>query len=237
MIQKTKDYSLFKNVVGNRELNNPHLLNLTNSILANNMLAVNPIIVNAEMAIIDGQHRFEVAKANNLDIYYVVLEKATLENVQTLNTYSRNWRLEDYVDSYITTGNQNYVTLKEFSEQYGVGLSLAANLLGGKMLDNDNVVWTIKSGKFKTNNTNIEKASRFMDRIEEIKPYTESNAWRDREFLNAMLKVYKQVSHKKVMHKLSIGRKKIQRQVVLTDYLRSLEDIINYRNVNTLRFF
>lgn len=85
---QTNDYSLFKTLKGNRSINQAHLYRLTKSIKEKYLLS--PIVVNEHFEIIDGQHRFNAAKANNLPINYMIAVGYGLNEVQILNTNSSN---------------------------------------------------------------------------------------------------------------------------------------------------
>lgn len=127
MIQKTTKYEQFKFLNGNRKLHLGHLARLTMSIAKRNMLEQNPIMVNENMEVIDGQHRLEVARANKLPIYYVVVANTGITEVLDLNTNVRNWKLPDYVDSLIASGNKQMQYLKSFCDEWG--LSLTAGMI------------------------------------------------------------------------------------------------------------
>ena len=85
MIQKTKDYEMFKFRDDNRPLSQPHLKALIDSIKSKNLLEMRPIQVNAQFEVIDGQHRIAAAKALGVDIYYQVEESLNPEDIIRLN--------------------------------------------------------------------------------------------------------------------------------------------------------
>ena len=123
MIQKTTNYDIFKVLRGNRNLNAGHLSRLSMSVAKRNLLEYNPILVNENMEVVDGQHRLEVAKQNKLPIWYMVAPTTTLQEVLDLNENVRNWKLTDYVDSLIIQGNRTMMYLREFCDEYEISLS------------------------------------------------------------------------------------------------------------------
>jgi len=135
MIQKTTNYDLFKTVRGNRTINTNHLAKLTLSVAKKNLLEYAPIMVNESMEVIDGQHRLEVARQQNLPIYYTIVPRAGLGEVIELNTTLRNWKLVDFVDSMIVQGNPDMKYLREFCDDYSIsitqGLKLHVGAVGG----------------------------------------------------------------------------------------------------------
>ena len=123
MIQKTTDYSKFKTLKANRSLSATHLARLTLSISRRNMLEQNPIIVNENMEVIDGQHRLEVARLNHWAVYYTVVPDAGIDEVMEMNANLRTWKLIDYVDSLITRGYKDMQYIKEFADAYDISIS------------------------------------------------------------------------------------------------------------------
>lgn len=71
-ILKTKDYGSFKEINSNREVDQRHVRSLVAAIEQKNLLHVNPIVCNADMEVIDGQHRLEAARALGVEIYYTL---------------------------------------------------------------------------------------------------------------------------------------------------------------------
>ena len=77
-IQKTRDYSIFKKMDGNRHLDRFHLKKLTASIEKDNQLNVHPIIVNRDFYVIDGQHT-AIAAATRGDIEAIPVKIVTAD--------------------------------------------------------------------------------------------------------------------------------------------------------------
>ena len=239
-IDKTNNYDQFSLILGNRQLNPTHLKHLEASILKKNMLDVNPIIVNDDNEIVDGQHRLEVARRNNLTIYYArVNSNSSLPEVQLLNANLRNWTMQDYLNSYIELGNDDYVKLKEFCDFYQLPISVSMHLLSGKTATHaiQEFVHTFKEGKFKV--VGLKKAIDMAEKLMLVKPYVEGPAWKDREFLRALQLALKKVGSKRLIKKLSTSGFKIHRQLGTKEYLRVLEDIYNHRlrEESKIRFF
>lgn len=120
MILKTKDYKIFKKHSCNRELNQENLNKIKNSILFKNMLNLRPIVLNKSMEVIDGQHRLEVAKQLNLDVYYIIQEEYHDTDIILLNNNQRAWVVSDYLNFYCNQGNEEYIRLKNFIEKNNI---------------------------------------------------------------------------------------------------------------------
>lgn len=132
MIKSTKDYSLFKLRNDNREhgINKTHLDYLIEKIKLRNLLDLNPIIVNEDFEVINGQHRLEAAKRLNLPIYYRVIEKCSAKDIIDLN-FSKSWTMSDYLHFYCENNYEEYIKLKEFIYKSRLTLKVALNLSQG----------------------------------------------------------------------------------------------------------
>lgn len=115
----TLDHETFKTQEGNRDLASSDLKKIEKKILDNNLLRYHPILVSKEYHVIDGQHRLEVAKRNNLDVYFIVMEaESTLETTQLINTTGKPWQVKDFLKSYIALGNEEYIKFNKYLQKY-----------------------------------------------------------------------------------------------------------------------
>jgi len=112
-MQNTTDYSIFKDVSSNREVDRGHLKSLVRAIKEKNLLPANPILVNSDMEIIDGQHRLEAAKTLSLPIFYIIAE-VTRSDISKLNSNQKNWKLIDYVNFWAVEKVPNFLTFTKF---------------------------------------------------------------------------------------------------------------------------
>ena len=116
-IRTTRDYHLFKLMPGNRAIKN-RAENIKESIEKIGWIS-NPIIVNQDMEIIDGQSRFIALRDLNKPIEYQVIPHLNLDDCRTLNRYNTEWGTIDYLYSYAEEGNVNYIRLKNLMETFG----------------------------------------------------------------------------------------------------------------------
>jgi hypothetical protein len=115
-IYETKDYSKFKHILGNRVLDPRNLMVIENSVQKNGYI-LNPIKVNKDFEIIDGQHRFHVLRKMGMPIHYYVDDNAVLKDVQTHNT-SVKWSRKDFLRSYVELGSSEYVKFNKFYSDF-----------------------------------------------------------------------------------------------------------------------
>ena len=86
VVYEEDDYSVFKRLEGNRTVLSNRLKNLIESFRGGEIL--NPIVVNKNMEIIDGQGRFEARRTLGLPIVYVIDPDATIEDCRRINHYN-----------------------------------------------------------------------------------------------------------------------------------------------------
>jgi len=98
IIQVTTDYDQFKILDYNRPIN--HLAKMSKSLARSNKLYVHPIIVNKDMEIIDGQHRWSYAQATQQPLYYVIDENFHPADLIAHNVTASNWVARDYAYFY-----------------------------------------------------------------------------------------------------------------------------------------
>lgn len=187
IIKKTVEYDKFKYIRGNRNVIPGHVAKLAASILSNNMLAQNPIIVNEKMEVIDGQHRLEVAKTNNLEIYYIVVPGARLQEIITLNSNNRVWQSTDYVNSFASQGNRDFIWLKKFIEDYAISITQALTFLFGS--EGTGPRAAVRRGSLSLTDEQKEQAQERADILWEIRPFIVRSGFIPRAFFLELIRV------------------------------------------------
>jgi hypothetical protein len=119
---------MFKFHDNNRKIDQSNLENIKRSIKINNLLAFRPIMVNEKLEILDGQHRFLVAKELGLDIFYQVNEESKDEDIILMNANQKRWTLEDFINFHATKGSEAHRQLQKFSEKNGISLSCTVKI-------------------------------------------------------------------------------------------------------------
>lgn len=126
-IKSTNDYEQFKLLRENREVNKTHAAKLAASIQLNNLLHVNPIIVNHSMFVIDGQHRLEAAKILSIPIHYTVIDDSEDNSALFLLQTSKQWTITDYVEYYATT-HTDYKIFAYHKQKYRITYDSLASI-------------------------------------------------------------------------------------------------------------
>ena len=127
-VEKSIDYTKFKIIDGNRNINKTHVNNLIKSIEHNNLLHLRPIIVDEDYYILDGQHRFLAAQKLEKEFYFIKCTSESYKELITLNRNQKNWTLDDFINFYaVKFKNENYIKLIDLKEKHS--LSLACTFL------------------------------------------------------------------------------------------------------------
>ena len=114
---RTCDYSKFKRLKGNRAVLANRVSRIMQSICKHGYIT-NPIVVNENFEIIDGQGRFEALRQLELPVDYIVAYGTGVKQCIALNAYGGIWTMNDYIDSYCEGGNENYLRLRSLMNAY-----------------------------------------------------------------------------------------------------------------------
>lgn len=229
MIHGSSDYDKFAFIEGNRPVNQAHVKNLETSILAENHLYENPIIVNPRLQIIDGQHRFMVAKNNKLCIYFIVSETMDIESTRLMNYYQRNWSLVEYLNSYMDMGkNDEYVKLSTFIKTYDLPISVSIALLTG-MDRRARVPQEFMAGNFKI--TTWTRGVKFAEAIRDWRSVIKTKTRIDRSatFVNTLLYMYEKlgIEHEELFKRFVELGTTLFYSDSSKEYLRQFEEVYN----------
>lgn len=116
-MQSTKDYSIFREFSSNREVDRKHVNKLVQSIQKRNLLSVNPIVVDNNMRVIDGQHRLAAAQILDVEIFYIQ-EDINRKDISLLNSNQKNWTAMDYINFYTIEKSPAFVHLSSLINKY-----------------------------------------------------------------------------------------------------------------------
>jgi hypothetical protein len=232
-ILKTSNYDMFSSFTSNREVDQKHVNQLVQSIQIRNLLDINPMLVDKEMRIIDGQHRLEAAKILNVEIYYIMCENLVQTDIAKLNSNQRNWNTMDFINFYTIEGKVEFLKLSKFMNAYP-DLSPTAAI-------------TITSGNFSRNSRNIREGILDVDNLNEAhkvtqalavlsKKYQQSFIY-DSRFPVALAKAFRdeKFSLDTFIKKIDLNPRAFVKCTTMRDALLMITEIYNYRSsVNTI---
>ena len=227
-VHTTRDYSLFKTLNGNRDVNHLHLSRLKESMNKNHLTTI--IMVNEKFEIIDGQHRFLISQELKLPINYIISKNYGLNEVQILNANMKNWTIVDYVNGYCDLGFKDYEIYRNFIADYGFTNQVSLYLLSGEFISGNSEVSIsikFKEGKFKVKD--LENSRRIADKIMMIEPYYKG--YLRRSFIYALVGMFKNENFEftEFLAKLKQQPTTLQDCTNTSQYKVLIEEIYNYR--------
>ena len=231
-IYQTKDYSLFHFHKENRELKPNKVKKLVKAMSKDGYIN-QPIKIDTEGAIIDGQHRFEAARTVGVPILYFI-DRSSMdlyENMAKTNTYADPWMKKDHVHGLAKKGLHSYLILLNFMNAYPQFsiteciMYLNNNFTG---VDGDK----FKTGKWKHQNVAIAK--KWADNILRVQKYF-PDGYNKSTFVRAMVVIFKrypQFDFESFLHKIKIRPTSIYRCTSVPENRIMIENIYNYRRPN-----
>jgi len=233
-ILKTFNYSQFKKIKGNREINDRHVNSLIKSIEEKGLI-IHPAIVNEKMQVIDGQHRLAACEILHHPFYYYVLESGTINDVTILNQNRKNWGFTEWMNRYAEYNNIEYKIYKSLYEKWGFdhwstifllcrtkGYRSRAGLKD-KFYDGTLKIETLEQGK------------KWAQRIMDLEPFYKN--YKRRALIQAMIRVFhdRNYNHKIFLNKLNMVRDRLYDCSTVGLYLQRIDDIMNYQTPKNKR--
>lgn len=172
-IYLASEYDQFKLISGNRDIR--YNKKLEESILKDGILR--PIAVNSNMEILDGQHRYTIAKNHNLPLPYFVTVSRVIDDIIDLNNAAHKWKVIDYVHKYKEEGLHDYLLLEDMIlNNKNIAIADLVSAAQGYLKKNYTAMNKVKNGSFSYKN--YEEFSIYVDLFKEfiyktrIKPNT-----------------------------------------------------------------
>ena len=154
-IYETTDYSIFKHFSVNREIEPQNLKQIISNINKNGFKE-NPLIVNENMYVIDGQHRLEACRTLGLPVQYIVVNGLTEDDCLIYNIAGKKWDNKAYVHYFANKGIEAYQLLDKLYAEFGGFYSptIIEESFGDR--------WAIKHGSLSKTITDYENARDFL---------------------------------------------------------------------------
>ena len=239
-VYSSYDYDQFKFIEENRDAKVRK--DLSRSIKEKGL--IQPIIVNEEHEIIDGQHRFLACKKIGEPIIFTIKHwnndhgSESIDTLINVNTTSQNWRFQDYVDAYAKTGNEEYTRLKELIEDMKgyMTANTVGMICGGINEDsfkNNANNRVIKNGEFRFYNyyAVVSFFNDFKNVIDNINKYSGRKQKTNEQFILAYFNLYANKSiDKNRLNKVIFREDIIAMSEGINNSSRIIEMIINMYN-------
>lgn len=239
-IHETKNYSIFKLNAANAVIKKEHVDRLKASIKLKNMLHLRPILVNSEMEIIDGQHRFTAAKELNVAVFYEMDSSLNEDDMALLNSNSRTWSNSDFVHHFQNRGKKDYQMLNDFCKKHELVMTQALHILGQQ---GGRSAGGIKSGMYKFPGKEIiEKAEQHLWMLGAVQEAIRNKSLSAPAFISKIgffrgcmaIFAHENFSLDLFIKKIELHIDKIQKRADATGYYNMLKDIYNWKNSHPL---
>lgn len=233
----TRDYDRFKLLFANRNIDENHVKALKKAFdESGNITKVQPILVNENFEIIDGQHRFQAAKELRLPVYYTRVPGLNIHDAQQMNLLHKLWTLSDFVNAYAQRGNQEYIKYQQLQKDYPQ-MSHSALLALSTYGNPRGMFKMLRTGEFVFEDESRTREQ--LDKLAELMEFVDFG--RDKYFAYAVRRIIRHADydHTRMVNKMRLFGNTMQRQASVESMLRALEDIYNYRmqEQNRVRLF
>ncbi len=242
-LQITDEYGRFNHIGANRNVDPRHVKSIKNSIKEHGVL-INPVLVNGNMQIVDGQHRFQACKELKKPVYYLDIGDYGIKEVQALNLSQKNWTQKDYAESFAEMGAEHYQTLLDFYKEMEefTFLSCIRILQGSTSLRNisqkraneerrasgvSNQKQVFEEGTWEVDD--LERAYKWIDYLREVGKYYDG--YKRTAFINAMIGLFNkpQFDKHEFLRKLSYQANALNDCSNVGDYVELIEEIYNFK--------
>lgn len=241
MINMTTNYSLFKKHERNRDLEDPNLKKIKNSIKARNLLHLRPILIDKDYRVIDGQHRLKIAEELQIPIYYLIQVDCQPEDIILLNANQKNWTIKDYFTYFLNDNLEEYVKLNEYLTKNKLDLHLALAIL--KQNDGDSYT-NFRKGRyiFPTNTFQLNQRYIYLKNVQEYlykKMITDKKFLYHSKFVKAFLTFinYDTVDTNIFLKKIELRVDWFRYCSRCMDYIEIFKNIYNYKNAHPCNKF
>lgn len=218
-VHKTNNYDKFNLYKFNRSINEGLVKRLMESISKIGYIQGKTILVDKDMNIIDGQHRFTACKRLGLPIFYTIIKADPQVAIIELNSQQIGWKMNDYINSWAHSGVKCYQDLLEFEKTEKMGISNSMHIFFNGDFDKT-MTRDIKAGKIYTANPLAKQISDFINSSTMV-PYNKHS-----HFVRGLVKVFPKLN-KKQIEKLKAGLISLPQQATTGHYLTAFENLIN----------
>jgi len=213
----TKDYGALKHLKGQRGINRINVDKIKASMKKS--FRPTPSIVNEYGEIIDGQHTIIACEELDLPFHYIIKEGWGYNEAVSYNLTRFQWKMDDYLTSFIEVGKKQYMEYRQFMGNYDWTHDTTCRLL------------KVTSQAFKKGDmviddmeASVDNAKMLMDFISRI-----TRLKRERGFVSAILFFFKheRYDHKLLLRKVNKLDKAIMKCHTTNEFIDSILKVYN----------
>ena len=219
----------------NREVPQSNINALKKSIQKNNALYLKPITIDNKYYIIDGQTRYKACQELNMPFYVDIVNSMewSNEDLISINTTQRNWKLQDYLRYYVKFNTDSYIAFEQFLKLHKhitIQMLIAIfNKTNSRSHLNSKI---FKNGELKYDNSNKSTILEWLGWLHQINeapfyPSLNDRTKRNQEFQCSLLKKFQSPNwdNCKFVRLLSEYPHQLNKLKRITDFDQEIEDI------------
>tara|TARA_R110001583_G_scaffold57586_7_gene172244 strand:+ start:3091 stop:3864 length:774 start_codon:yes stop_codon:yes gene_type:complete len=232
---KDKLYYALEIIDCNRNVPQSNVNALKKSIEKNNALYLKPITIDNEYYIIDGQTRYKACQELNMPFYVDIVNSMewSNEDLISINTTQRNWKLQDYLRYYVKFNTDSYIAFEQFLKLHKhitIQMLIAIfNKTNSRSHLNSKI---FKNGELKYDNSNKSTILEWLGWLHQINeapfyPSLNDRTKRNQEFQCSLLKKFQSPNwdNCKFVRLLSEYPHQLNKLKRITDFDQEIEDI------------
>lgn len=236
--QITSNYDMFRFLGANRQVSRAHVNELARSMEENgNFTESQPILVNENMEVIDGQHRLEACRQLNLPVHYTMMPGLTVNEARTMNLLHRRWNSLDFLHSYAEQALRPYLELQRLRQEFDHVKSISLIILYARGAYEHGYNAEFRKGEFE-----MFDYAAATDRLNKLSEFMAlSDAFKVKSMGVALLAVMNSpfYDHRRMVEKITQFQADVRAFQNVSDNIRELENFFNEgrRASNKVRFF
>lgn len=235
-VYRTDEYDVFNTLQGNRDVLAGRVSKIIKSIKANGYI-FNPIIVNENMEVIDGQGRLEALKILNMPVDYIIVDGLRIKDCIALNIYQTKWNTMDYINSFADMGNINYSYIRHLCKRFSsISIRVIVSAISNKYIGFEISNKTVQSGNMTCTAEQYEKATFILEYLEKFMGYIDVNKGRTELIYTALIFAYKSdsVDNDRMLERFIkyYGSDIVKPFNAIEGALQALNTVYNYRSSN-----
>jgi hypothetical protein len=239
IVYHTTNYSIFN--IAEEGLNRIVTANKISALMTEiqriNLLPHNPIIINSDYVIIDGQTRFYAAQKLNLPIYFTINTNLTIQDASNINYVQKPWNIMDYINHYAALKNEHYMFILDIYNKTDISITTLANIfMRGSAYERGFSPHIIRTGLFKT--IHKEMGLKLIEYAKDYSKFNQFSYWKSRKFLTALSTVItnKLYDHQKMLLKLQQVPYLMENKVSTEAFISTIEQIYNHKSSSKVHF-
>jgi hypothetical protein len=227
-LYQTKDYSIFKSHVENRDLDTSHANGIYQSMMKKGWIRGSVVAIGGDGTIFEGHTRVACAQKANVPIEYIIVSEPIENLISELNMNRKEWKLVNHMNTYIIRGNEHYITLGKFVNE-SKEFSITDCIMICKNSTTSEQRKIFDSGQFVVGDMDV--ARKWVEQLRQVKPYLPIGYCRG-PFVRAMASVFLK-PHKfnfdEFHYKLKLYSKPLKEHQTIREYSTAIEEIYNYK--------